>query len=131
MTTRPNVENRGLTEFVSLTQSFDRLLHHTLLISLLLLAGLLGLSTNPVLAAPAAMSDRIASQVVKPAAESDRTTAFLACLPEELSRPSLKRAISEMGNDQIERILSLKANPKLSQAETELKECLNRKGFTN
>lgn len=129
MTTCPSVKKCGLTGFVSLTQFFNRLLHHSLLVGLLVGAGLLGWS-NPVLAAPDAIPDRIASLVVKSAAESDRATAFLDCLPEELSRPSLKRALSEMGNDQIERILSLKASPKSSQAETELKDCLNRKGFT-
>ncbi|NJN60069.1 MAG: hypothetical protein HC879_22620 [Leptolyngbyaceae cyanobacterium SL_5_9] len=58
-------------------------------------------------------------------------SALITCLPKQLSQPDLKRTLSEMGNDQIERILSLKSNPKLSQAETELKDCLSLKGFTN
>lgn len=61
--------------------------------------------------------------------EGERLTALIACLPKQLSQPSFKRALSEMGDDQLERAFNLKASPKLSQAEIELKGCLNRKGF--
>lgn len=133
MTTCSNLKKRGLSGSVTFSSSFDRLLsllRGTLLVCLLIgLVGLSGFSASPALAAPT--PDSTSSQVVKPAAESERAIAFLACLPKQLSKPNLQRTLSEMGNDQAERILNLKADHKLSQAEAELKDCLNRKGFTN
>ncbi|NJL20457.1 MAG: hypothetical protein HC895_05995 [Leptolyngbyaceae cyanobacterium SM1_3_5] len=82
------------------------------------------------MAAPAVIATpETALQVVESPAQSDRLLALADCLPKRLSQPNLKQAWSEMGNDQFERILHLTDNPKLSEAETELKDCLNRKGF--
>ncbi|MDX2230343.1 MAG: hypothetical protein NW220_11945 [Leptolyngbyaceae cyanobacterium bins.349] len=78
------------------------------------------------------MPETIASQLVDPTAnESDRIAALIACLPKQLSQPSFKQAWSEMKNDQLERAFNLKANPKLSEAETELARCMSNKGFTS
>lgn len=113
--------------FFGFKPSFNRKpLRHTLLAVLFSLC-LLGLFSSPTLALPA--TPTAAAQ--KAAAESDRMAALVACLPKQLGQPDLKRTMSEMGNDQIERMLNLKADPKLSQAETELKACMNRKGFFN
>jgi hypothetical protein len=75
----------------------------------------------------AAMPEGITAQNVD-FSEDDRLKALVGCLPKQLSEPSLKRALSEMGNDQIERAFNLKVNPKLSEAETKLQNCLSRKG---
>jgi hypothetical protein len=106
---------------------FLNLLRRTLLTGLL--AGLIwlpGLPFNSALAMP----DPLASIVATPAKGDERLSVVISCLPKQLSQPSLKRAWDEMGNDQLERVFNLKANPKLSQAEIELKSCLNRQGFT-
>jgi hypothetical protein len=87
-----------------------------------------GLFFNPALALPlksATVSEAMTPQVVNDAPEDDRTSALVACLPTVLSQPSLKRALSEMGNDQLERVLNLKAAPKLSEAEVALENCLS------
>jgi hypothetical protein len=138
MTTRSSIKNRGLLNFGVFSPSFDgfvSLLGRTLFASLLIsLIWLPGLSINPALAVPivaTAMPEGSLEQIVDSTAKSARLSAFIACLPKELSQPSLKRALDEMGDDQLERIFNLKSNPKLSQAEIELKSCLNRKGFTN
>ncbi len=114
---------------------FLSLLRRTVLTSFLVgLISLSGLFLDPALAVPTAadaMPQGTALQDVNSTAKSDRTSAVLACLPKQLSQPDLKRTLSEMGNDQLERIFNLKTNPKLSQAETELKDCLNRKGFAS
>ncbi|NJO49460.1 MAG: hypothetical protein HC840_08440 [Leptolyngbyaceae cyanobacterium RM2_2_4] len=137
MTTRSNVEDRGLLNVIIFSPSFDsflNLLSRTLFATLLIgLVWLPGLSMSSAMAAPinaGEQAERIISQVVEPV-EGDRMSSLITCLPKQLSQPDLKRTLSEMGNDQIERILSLKSNPKLSQAETELKDCLSLKGFTN
>jgi len=70
----------------------------------------------PVDVAPQAVSST--------ATEGDRIAAVAACSPKQLSQPSLKRALNEMGNDQLERVFNLKANPRLSQAELDLANCL-------
>jgi hypothetical protein len=98
-----------------------------LLVSLIWLPGLF---TNPAAAMQniaAAMPEGITAQNVD-FSEGDRLKALVGCLPKQLSEPSLKRALSEMGNDQIERAFNLKVNPKLSEAETKLQNCLSRKG---
>jgi len=66
-----------------------------------------------------------------PVAKDDRLGALVRCLPTELSQPNFKRMWSEMGNDQIQRILHLTATPKLSQAEIELADCMSRQGFAS
>jgi hypothetical protein len=133
VTTHSNINNHGLLNFIVSGSSFNRflsLLRRTLLANLLMsLIWLLGLSISPALAVPvvtAAMPEEIDSQVISSPAESDRMIALIACLPKQLSQPSLKRALSEMGNDQLERVLNLKPNHKLSQAEADLASCLNR-----
>ena len=70
----------------------------------------------------------ITSQGIDSAADGDRISALIDCLPKQLSQPSFKRAWSEMGDDQLQRAFNLKPNPKLSQAEIELKNCLDRQG---
>jgi hypothetical protein len=109
-------------------------LRRTLFISVLIgLIWLPGPALNPLLAEPivtTAVVEEMDSQVVDSTVKSDRKIAFLACLPKQLSQPSLKRAWSEMGNDQLERAFNLKTNPRLSLAETEMESCLSYKGFT-
>lgn len=138
MTTRSTIKNRGLLNFGVFSSSFDgfvSLLVRTLMKSLLIsLIWLPGLSMNPAIAVSivaAGMPEGSSEQIVDSAAQSNRLSAFIDCLPKQLSQPSLKRALDEMGDDQLERIFNLKSNPKLSQAEIELKSCLNRKGFTS
>lgn len=113
----------------SLSPSLNQLLHglrRTLITGLMVsLIWLPGIFLNPVLAAPN-VSEKMAMRIADSPAESDRMRALIACLPKQLSQPNLKRALSEMSNDQIERALDLKANPKLSQAETDLASCLSR-----
>jgi hypothetical protein len=129
---RPFFQNRTMFS-LSFNQCLS-LLRRTLFASVL--AGLIwlpGLSLNPLRAEPivaAAVSEGIGSQVVDSDVNSDRRTAFLSCLPKQLSQPSFKRAWSEMGNDQLERAFNLKANPRLSLAETEMESCLSQKGYT-
>lgn len=130
--TTESFKNRGLPS-LSVSSSFNRvinLLRRLFLISLL--AGLVSLSgtSTTAMAAPAVLATpETALQVVESPAQTDRILALVACLPKRLSQSSFKQAWSEMGNDQVERILHLTDNPKLSEAETELKDCLNRKGF--
>lgn len=138
MTAPSNIKNHSLLRFVLVSPFSNRLLNflgRTLLASWLIgLIWLSGLSIHPALAETnltAAIPKESAAQMVASASEGDRMSAFIACLPKQLSKPSLKRALSEMGNDQLERIFNIKSNPKLSQAEIELKSCLNRKGFTS
>jgi hypothetical protein len=138
MTTRSSMKNRDLLIFGVFSPSFNRflsLLGRTLFASLLIsLIWLPGLSINSALAVPivtAAAPEEVASQIVDSAAQGDRLSAFIDCLPKQLSQPSLKRALDEMGDDQLERIFNLNSNPKLSQAEIEFKSCLKSKGFTN
>jgi hypothetical protein len=132
MNTHPSVKSYSPSDFSRFRPSFDRsldLLRRTLLAGLLVsLIWLSGLSIHPALAMPiaAAMPEGIASRVVSSVVEGDRMSALITCLPKQLSQPNLKRALSEMGNDQLERAFNLKANPKLSQAEIDLANCLNR-----
>jgi len=62
--------------------------------------------------------------------EGKRLTAVIDCIPKELSRSNLGRALNEMGNDQLERAFNLTDSPKLSEAELAFNNCLKRKGFT-
>lgn len=130
MSTHLSVKSYSLSDFSGFKPSFDRLLsllHRSLFIGLLIsLIWLSGLS-RPALAMPIAapMTERIASGVVNSAVESDRMIALITCLPKQLSQPSLKRSLNEMGNEQLERAFNLKTNPKLSQAEIDLASCLN------
>ena len=96
-----------------------------------LLAVLFSLCLPVLFSSPALALSAPTAASQKAAAESDRMAALVACLPKQLGQPDLKRTLSEMGNDQLERMLNLKPDPKLSQAETELKTCMNRKGFFN
>lgn len=110
-------------------------LRRTILMSLLIsLMWSLGFSHAPVLAAPnvaVTTLEEIASPVANSTTLKDtRLNALVSCLPEQLSEPNFKRSMSEMGNDQLERIFSRKSNSKMSPAEIELATCMNSKGFT-
>ena len=133
MTTLAHLKNHSPAPFVAissvfnqLTDRFTRMLLTALLVGLFWLPGLF---SNPALALPlhaVTLSETMTPKVVKVSPEGDRISALVACLPTVLSQPSLKRALSEMGNDQLERVLNLKADPKLSQAEVALANCLSR-----
>ncbi len=132
MTTPSSIKNPDALSVGS--SFFDPLLgwlRHTFLMGLLIsLIGLSGFSISPAFAlsdTDAAAPEKVASQIVDTTAKGDRLSALISCLPKQLSQPSFERALSEMGNDQIERILNLKPNPKLSQAEMDLVNCLNRR----
>lgn len=132
MTIDSDGKSRNPSGFVEFRPYFNRLLnllHRTLLVSALVsLIWSSALFINPALAAPivSARLEGNALQISNLAAESDRMITIIDCLPKQLSQPSLKRALSEMSNDQLERAFNLKANPKLSQAEVELNSCLSR-----
>jgi hypothetical protein len=121
MTTHPSIKSSRLLSLLG------RTLLATFLISLIWLPGLF---PNPALAVPiVAVPEKIASRMIVSSTEGNRMSNLITCLPQQLSQPSLKRALSEMGNDQLERAFNLKANPKLSQAEIDLASCLkNRLG---
>lgn len=137
MTINSGIKNYNLSSFVVPSLCHNRvlsLLKQTLLTNLLIgLIWLPGLPLNPALAMPgvvAAMPRERASQLVdSTSVEGNRMSALITCLPKQLSQPNLKRALSEMGNDQLERAFNLKADPKLSQAEIDLANCLNRQGL--
>lgn len=96
----------------------------SVLVSLIWLPGFL-ISPAFALTSGAVLPVDVAPQLVNSTStEGDRIAAVAACLPKQLSQPSLKRALNEMGNDQLERVFNLKANPKLSQAELDLANCL-------
>jgi hypothetical protein len=113
---------------------FLRLLHRTLLMSLLIgLIWLPGLSLSPVLAASNSAitgSEDAPKAIGSTTAKDSRMLAFIDCLPKQLSQANFSRSMGDMGNDQFERMFNLKPNPKLSEAEVELKSCLSSKGFT-
>lgn len=137
MTINSGIKNYSLSSLVVPSLYLNRvlsLLQQTLLTSLLVgLIWLSGLPLNSALAMPnivTALPKEIASQLVdSTSVEGDRMSALITCLPKQLSQPNLKRALSEMGNDQLERAFNLKANPKLSQAEMDLANCLNHQGL--
>ncbi len=116
-------------------KGFFSSLGRTVLTSFLIgLIWLVGLLPNPALAASnnsAAKLGKKGSQVTELADKSDRLDALVACLPKRLSEPNLDRALDEMGNDQLERVFNRTDKPKLSKAETELKDCLIRHGFAD
>ena len=95
-----------------------------ILVGLIWLPGFL-ISPAFAVASGAVLPVNVAPQAVSSTAtEGDRIAAVAACLPKKLSQPSLKRALNEMGNDQLERVFNLKVNPRLSQAELDLANCL-------
>jgi hypothetical protein len=137
MSVSSSIKNRGLLSIAS-SPSYNRmlnLLRRTLLTSLLIgLIWLPGLSFGSAFALPNVVTTpvEVALQPVRATStENARMNALITCLPKQLSQASLKRAWSEMGDDQIERAFNLKSNPKLSEAEIELKSCMSRQGFTN
>jgi hypothetical protein len=127
MNIRSGIVSHGLNRFLPL-------LHRTLLTSLLVgLLWLPGLSISPVLAASnvaVAGSEEAVSNAGSTTAREARMLAFIDCLPKQLSKADFNRSMGDMGNDQFERMFNLKPNPKLSEAEVELKSCLSSKGFT-
>lgn len=59
-------------------------------------------------------------------------TAMVDCLPKQLSEGDLKRAISEAGNDYLERVFQTKDNYgeyDISEAEEQFQACLRRQGI--
>jgi len=131
MTINSSIKNRDRSNIFSCKAFFSRvpsLLSQTLLTGILVgLIWLPGFLISPAfaVASGAMMPVDVAPQLVNStSAEGDRIAALAACLPKQLSQPSLKRALNEMGNDQLERVFNLKANPKLSQAEVDLADCL-------
>ncbi len=138
MTADSTIKASNHLDFVlrnSFPNGFFSSLWRTVLASFLIgLIWLVGLSPNPALAASnnsAATSGKTGVQVTDLANKSDRLDALIACLPKRLSEPNLDRALDEMGNDQLERVFNRTNNPKLSKAETELKDCLVRNGFAD
>ncbi|MCU0527218.1 MAG: hypothetical protein MUF72_20620 [Elainella sp. Prado103] len=133
MTINSGIKNASLSSFVVPSRFRNQILSglkQTLLTSLLIgFIWLPGLPLSSALAMPgvmAAMPREIAPQQVDSTSIDDnRMSSLITCLPKQLSQPNLKRAFSEMGNDQLERAFNLKANPKLSQAEIDLANCLN------
>lgn len=100
----------------------------TLLVGFLWLPGWLASPALALSINSAVFSGQIPAPIISSAPEADHLNALITCLPTELSQPSLKRALSEMRNDQFERALNLKASPKLSKAEVALATCLNSQG---
>lgn len=78
----------------------------------------------------------ISGNSVVPTTENSRIQAIASCLPAKLTIQEkdagnrIANALSEMKNDQLERIYDVTDNPKLSQSEIEFKNCLQQKGFT-
>ncbi len=76
------------------------------------------------------------NSVVPTIENSKRIQAIASCLPAKLTIQEqdagnrIANALSEMKNDQLERIYDVTDNPKLSQSEIEFKNCLQQKGFT-
>lgn len=76
------------------------------------------------------------NSVVPTIENSKRIQAIASCLPAKLTIQEqdagnrIANALSEMKNDQLERIYDVTDNPKLSQSEIEFKTCLRQKGFT-
>jgi len=134
MTINSGIKSTSLPSFAVPSRLRNRvlsILKQTLVTSLLIgFIWLPGLPLHSALAMPnvtTAIPGEIASQqVASTSIDDDRLSALITCLPKQLSQPNLKRAFSEMGNDQLERAFNLKANPKLSQAEIDLANCLNR-----
>jgi hypothetical protein len=117
MTISSGIKNYALSSFIIPNLFFNRvlsLLKRSLLTSLLI--GLIWLSVLPLNSA-LAMPDAVTAIPKEIASKLDDSTAT------ENDR------MREMGNDQFERIFNLKANPKLSQAETDLANCLSRQGL--
>lgn len=133
MTINSGIKNASLSSFAVPSRFRNRVwsvLKQTLLTSLLIVfIWLPGLPLKSALAMSGvmtAMPREIASQQVDSTSIDDnRISSLITCLPKQLSQPNLKRTFSEMGNDQLERVFNLKANPKLSQAEIDFANCLN------
>ncbi|MEA5596198.1 hypothetical protein [Rivularia sp. UHCC 0363] len=68
--------------------------------------------------------------------DSKRIQAIAACLPAKLTIQNqdagnrIANALSEMKNDQLERIFDVTDTPQLSDSEIAFKTCLQQKGFT-
>ncbi|MGF1567120.1 MAG: hypothetical protein ACFCVD_03435 [Nodosilinea sp.] len=81
---------------------------------------------------PPAYADVLASENSYVAADGRDLTAIAECLPKELSKGDLARALRESGNDFIEKVFDVKDNYsdyKLDDAEVEYLNCLKSKGF--
>ncbi|MGB7443367.1 MAG: hypothetical protein WA919_20055 [Coleofasciculaceae cyanobacterium] len=118
-------QNRGLLLFLSLVLAI-------VLVGVVLLIGSPATYANY---AQLFSTERTPQLVVE--TKSERLEAVMACLPKQLANSSdldfkarLKQAMTEMSNDQLERVFDLTDNPKLSEAEIQFKNCLREKGFT-
>ncbi len=103
-------------------------LRATILCSLLIITVCLGVAPQAIAATK--------SPIVRTLDNSKRIQAVASCLPAQLTIQEedagnrFARALSEMKNDQLERIFDVTDTPKLSDAEVEFKTCLQQKGFT-
>ncbi|MFW6360071.1 MAG: hypothetical protein ACOC0N_12770 [Chroococcales cyanobacterium] len=101
-----------------------------LLIAVLTLFGLPTASASAMQNSPMQLGD--ASSIIS--SESYHLKEIEDCIPKELTRKNkdigerVARALSEMGNDQIERALNITDDPELSDAEIEFERCLETKG---
>ncbi|NEQ30408.1 MAG: hypothetical protein F6K04_05325 [Leptolyngbya sp. SIO4C5] len=60
-------------------------------------------------------------------------SAIAKCLPQQLTKGDLQRALDKFGNDYLERVFDLKedySEYEISQAESEFQACLERQGIT-
>ncbi|MGB3755952.1 MAG: hypothetical protein WBA07_06205 [Rivularia sp. (in: cyanobacteria)] len=83
-----------------------------------------------------AQAAAVGNPAVATTENSKRIRAIASCLPAKLTIQEqdagdrLANALSEMKNDQLERIFDVTDTPQLSNAEIEFKNCLQQKGFT-
>ncbi|ASC71459.1 hypothetical protein XM38_024110 [Halomicronema hongdechloris C2206] len=99
-------------------------------VAIALLASMVGLMigvNNP------AYADTAEESVEYIAADGSDLTAVAQCLPQELSQPSLARALSESGNDFLEKVFDVKddyGDYELDSTEVEYLNCLKQTGVT-
>lgn len=116
-------------------KSILKQLRATVFSSLLVITSLFGF-ISPAQANSIHFAAMTGNRAVPTIENNKRIQAVASCLPEQLTIQNqdpgnrISRAFSEMKNDQLERILDITDNPKLSDAEIEFKNCLQQKGFT-
>ncbi|MGF1674406.1 MAG: hypothetical protein ACFCUV_12085 [Rivularia sp. (in: cyanobacteria)] len=85
---------------------------------------------------PYAQAGDTSTRVISATENNKRIQAIATCLPAKLTIQNqdassrFANALSEMKNDQLERIFDVTDTPKLSESEIEFKTCLQQKGFT-
>ncbi len=64
--------------------------------------------------------------------EGEDITAMVDCIPQQLKEGDLAQALGEFGKDYLERAFDIKdgSDYDLTEAETEYRACLSRKGIT-